>query len=172
VIVALAVFFNWSYFRPREFYSDVNDQKKLSGELWEEQQKGAILDYLPRTALPPQLPSSGAPAVVKGAGEISELRKKSNYWEFDVLKGSGSWEIEVPVFNFPNWSTNHRWSTSEKGTILIEGGGPYGYDQQPVKIEGTFDNTSVRTLGNLVTLVCLGGIGILLKYGKNRKIFE
>ena len=54
VICVAAVALNWQYFRPEHFYYGVTDAVKLSGQNFIDQQAGAILDYLPKTALEPR----------------------------------------------------------------------------------------------------------------------
>lgn len=163
LIVLLSLILNWSYFRPEKLYLDVNDEKKLSGELWEKQQKGALLDYLPKTAMEPKGPAPDSPKVIEGNADVTRLIKRSNYFEFDVKSDSGS-NVEVPVFNFPNWTIeNGRWYTAESGNIVVEGAW--------LQVRGFFNNTSTRNFANLITLLSFGGLIVIWKYGKSRKIF-
>lgn len=170
IIIALTVILNWQYFRPEHFYYNLTDRQLLSGQSFIDQQKGALLDYLPKTALEPrQLPPTG-PYVVSGEAKIENFVNKSNFWEFDVKVGKDVL-IEVPVFDFPNWTVfaNAKKIFHTNDNVL----GRIGFNL-PVgeyNIKGKFLNTPIRTLSNSVTIVSiflLLGVSI---YGKNRKIF-
>ncbi len=184
VLIFLAVVLNWSYFRPEKFYFDVDDQKKLSGELWEEQQRGAIFDYLPTTSeLRPGMPLEKALDEViylnfdpkmpyeDYAPKVVDILRTSKSWlvEIDTLKNA---EMNIPVFDFPTWEvevdgmrvkTNH---DNFLGTIK--------FSIQPGKhlIHGYFKDTSVRSVANLLTLISFGILLFLWKYGKSRKIIS
>lgn len=149
-IVVLTIPFNWRYFRPQYFYKDVTDQSKLSGDSFVEQQKGALLDYLPKTAIEPkELPEQS-----KG------FEKTSNSWELQINSEKGE-DVVVPVFYFPGWVINYPYSVNKSGTITVSV--PEGQNL----VIGKFTNTPVRTLGNSLTL--LGVVGLVYIYAKNRK---
>jgi len=162
-IMVVSVIFNWSYFRPENFLTNIDDRAKLTGDLWEAQRKGAIFDYLPVTAIEPKEPADGEPKLISGKADIFGFVKRSNYWEFEVKEGSDAWEVEVPVFQFPGWVVkNYDWSSGESGRIIIEGGGS---DQ---KIMGMLRNTGIRSFGNIITLVSIASLFIIWRYEKDR----
>ena len=163
LIVVFAVLANWNYFRPGEFYTDMNDQKKLTGELWEEQQKGAVLDYLPRTAKEPRELASGA-IVIKGEAEIRSFIKGSDFWELEANIISNEAEIELPIFNFPIWGDrvdSQGLSYGGRVTLVLEKG---------VRVSrGFFKNTIIRSAANLITLTSFGVLIYFWKYEKNKQ---
>jgi hypothetical protein len=101
LVIVLAVILNWSYFKPRVFY-EVTDGEKLSGELWDIQRQGAILDYLPKTALEPREAAQETPLIISGEVEDTYFENYSNRWKFKVVVVKDA-VIEVPVYYFPNW---------------------------------------------------------------------
>ena len=165
----LAILLNWQYFRPEHFYRDVTDASKLTGANFVDQQKGSLLDYLPKTALEPrQLPPS-APYVVMGSADISYFENRSNSWLFKVVVNKES-QIEVPVFDFPNWTVfvdGHKIPHTNKNVL-----GRIGFTL-PVgeyAVRGKLLNTPIRTFGNSLTIVSL--LSLLLIYAKGRKLFN
>ena len=169
LIVVLIIMLNWSYFKPEKFYFDINDQQKLSGKLWEEQQKAAILDYLPQGAGEPKEAASNLPKITSGKAEITEFESKSNQWRVKVNVEDKA-TIEIPVFDFPNWQVfinNQKVNHSNKNligriAIDIEKGGSY-------IVAGRFENTTIRTISNIVTAVSLLGLLGFVFYEKTRK---
>jgi hypothetical protein len=168
VICVAAVALNWQYFRPEHFYYGVTDAVKLSGQNFIDQQAGAILDYLPKTALEPRELAPTSPIIVNGSVGVKNFINKSNRWEFDadVMKDS---TIDIPVFDFPNWTVlvdNKIFPHSHNNVLgRIEITLPVG----EYHVTGDFRNTPIRTFGNLLSLASLVGLLLFLKYGKNTK---
>ena len=160
-IVVLTVLLNWQYYRPEHFYKDVTDKTKLSGQNFIAQQQGSLLDYLPKTALEPrQLPPS-EPYAVTGSADISNFENRSNSWLFKVVVKKEA-QIEVPVFDFPNWTVyvnGNRIAHDNKSSW-----GRIGFELAPgnYEISGYFQNTWPRTLGNSLTLLSLTVLLLIL----------
>lgn len=167
LIVVLAVALNWNYFRPKVFYA-INDSQKLSGGLWDIQKKGALLDYLPKTALEPRETASDTPIVRSGQAEVTNFLNRSNRWEFNATVINAS-QIELPVYYFPNWK------------VFVNGSDyPFTYDNllgrisvslEPgeYEVKGEFKNTPVRTIANLITIASAIVFTGYVIYGKNKK---
>ena len=168
-IVAFSFLFNWEYFKPREFYYSLTDSQKLSGTLWEEQQKGAILDYLPKTALEPKEQAPPGPYVVAGSAALKDYVSKSNGFSFsaDVKKSA---QVEVPIFYFPDWKVKVDGKEvpvsyqNRIGRIAIS------LEKGSHTVEGNFRNTPIRSVSNIISIVSLVSL-ILLLYGKSKKLF-
>jgi len=165
LLIALTVVLNWSYFKPREFYA-VSDVDKTTGELWETQRRGAILDYLPKTALEPREGAPISPLITSGKAAISSFENKSNRWKFNIKVLETS-IVEVPVYYFPNWEVR---VNGEKypfkydnilGRIAIE------LKQGEYKVSGNFRNTTIRNIANLITILSLVGLITIWKNYKN-----
>lgn len=156
VICVLVILLNFSYFKPEHFYN-ITDQQKLSGDSWEVQRKGAILDYLPKTALEPFEPAPSAPFVVSGKAQISNFVNKSNKFEFDANVTNNA-VIEIPVFYFPNWQV---YVNGDRYPFLYDNNisGRISLEVKPgsYKIVGKFENTLIRTLGNTITFLSFVG---------------
>lgn len=169
LLVALTVFLNWSYFKPKEFDYNISDKEKLSGKLWEIQQRASILDYLPIGAVEAKEPAKDLP-IIKGVSDIEYFKKHSNYWDLKINVKSTS-QVTLPVFDFPNWQVFktgkiYKHSKDEIGriTILLEPGQHL--------IQARFGDTLIRIFSNIVTLVSAVIILYISFYGKIRKIFK
>lgn len=164
LIIVITVLLNWNYFKPREFYS-ITDSEKLSGDLWEQQRRGAILDYLPKTALEPREAAPSLPLIISGEANVTEFKNYTNSWKFNVNVLTDS-QIDIPVYYFPNWevmvndkvySSNH---DNLLGRISINlGAGSY-------EVQGRFKNTPIRTFANTITLISVISFILWVKYKK------
>jgi len=165
-IVLLTIILNWSYFKPKEFYYDLTDQKKLSGNLWEEQQKASLLDYLPKTALKPTEPALDKPMIQSENAVVENFENKSNKWQFRV-KTETKTSIEVPIFDFPNWEVFANGQKISHSNNNFLGRIQFDLNSGNYQISGNFNNTSIRTISNMLSLIS-GGVLIFLIYGKNK----
>lgn len=167
-IILLSIYLNWEYFKPKEFYT-INDSQKLSGELWNMQTKGALLDYLPKTALEPRQQAENLPIIVEGKGEIIIFDNKSNRWFLDVnMDEKGI--VEIPVFYFPNWEVYINGRVVPFSYENILGRISLSLDEGTYKMYGKFNNTPIRVIGNALTIFGFFGlVGYYLKYEKNKK---
>lgn len=170
LIIVLSVILNWQYFRPKMFYR-VNDSEKLSGESWEIQRKGAILDYLPKTALEPREAAPEAPIIRLGKGQITDFVNHSNKWKFNAVIEEKS-EIEVPVYYFPNWevSVNKKEYPSTHDNLL--GRISVTLDAGNYLVEGRFKDTPLRTVANVLTLTSVALLISYVLYGKSQKAIK
>ena len=99
----LTIILNFTYFKPRDFYFYLTDQEKLSGKLWEEQQKSAIFDYLPKTAIESRESAQSSPILIRGKSRFENFDKNSNHFKFKSIVSEPS-RVEIPVYDFPNWT--------------------------------------------------------------------
>lgn len=148
-IIVLTIILNWSYFKPREYYN-ITDAQKLSGELWEQQRKGAILDYLPKTALEPR----------EAAATLNNFNYRSNKFTLD-LNINNETQIEIPVYYFPNWEVTIDGTKQKITHDNILGRISVKVPEGQHKIVGKFKNTPIRTVANLISLLSLV-IGVTL----------
>lgn len=165
-LIAGTIFLNWNYFKPEHFYPDMTDAQKLSGELWEDQQKAAILDYLPISAVQPRERAPSSPILRSGDAGLGNFNLKSNQWSFETQVKTVS-EIEVPVFDFPGWKV---WVNGEEfvysnknylGRISLK------LEQGNYLVEGKFLNTGLRAFSNLITIASAALLLIYVKRSKN-----
>lgn len=171
LLISLALVFNWNYFQPKYFDLTATNEQKLTGSEWERQQKAAILDYLPKTSLEPTEKAPSSPIIRSGEGKISFFDNHSNRWQFqaNIIKNA---VLEIPVLDFPNWQVKVNgkdYPFSHKnitGRIQIELP-PGGYS-----ISGQFNDTPVRKISDIITLISLLGIGGFIYYEKNHKLFK
>lgn len=154
IISLLAVVLNWYYFRPQYFYYDMTDAIKLSGQNFINQQKGSILDYLPKTALEPREPAPPNPLVIKGSATVNNFINKSNRWSFGVDVTEGS-VIDPPVFDFPDWVVRINGKEVDHARNFPTGRIEINLPPGKYVITGEFKNTPVRTASNLLSLASL-----------------
>lgn len=165
ILITITVIFNFAYFNPADIYPDADDNKKLSGNDWEFQRKASIKDYLPKTATEPMTAAPDSPQIRSGNGHISEFKNRSSYWNFKTELDRKS-EIEVPVFDFPNWKVyangnliSHQYTRQGSIKIILEKGS--------YVIQGKFTNTPLRTLANIISF---GSILILILVSSKNKL--
>ncbi|MCH7640863.1 hypothetical protein IID22_01520, partial [Patescibacteria group bacterium] len=170
-IIVLTLVLNISYFRAEEYYPAMTDEKKLSGDEFEQQSKAAILDYLPKqVGQVPQELAPNSPQVIFGEAEVSKLNKRSDFWHFDanVFSSDGA-IIRVPIFEFSDWQ------------VLVDGnpveysvsypGGVIEIDIPEGKhiVVGWFQNTPIRVIANTISLLALAAIVLFLVFAKNKR---
>lgn len=171
VILLVTIVLNWNYFRPETFFYSMTDREKLSGIEWEDQQKAAILDYLPKTAYEPREKAPDSPKIISGDAEIKDFLYYSNRWQFET-KVFKSARIEIPVFYFPDWQVkvnNLNYPQSHQNLM-----GRISIDLQPgvYIVDGHLNNTPIRNLANIISILSFGLIITLSFYGKSKKLFK
>lgn len=170
VIILLTLILNWSFFRPQGFYIGLTDQQKLSGALWTEQQRAAILDYLPKTAGEPKEAAPDYPLLVSGAATFSDYKNFTNHFQFSTLVAKPS-VVLIPIFQFPNWMVKSNGEKIPATHDNIVGRISINLTPGVYQINGKLEDTPIRTLSNVVSFLSMGLFLIILAYGKIRKIF-
>lgn len=171
LIIILTVILNWNFFKPQHFYNNLTEQEKTSGILWRIQQQAGILDYLPKTAEEPKDVAPKTPEVISGKAEVTTLNNRSNRWEFKA-KVFEKANIEVPVFDFPNWKVfvnSKDFEHSHKNRL-----GRIRVDLPPGEyiVVGKLTDTPIRIFSNVLTVItALVLIGVVI-YGKKIKFFR
>lgn len=169
VYVAITLLFanvvlNITFLNFSEYYPDMTDEKKLSGQEWEQQSKAAINDYLPIAVNnAPQNISDKMPVLISGQATVSKLDIKSSRWHFDAeVHGGETANIKVPIFDFANWEvvdngvlTDHS-AGKEDGLITV--------NLAPGKhiVVGWFKNTRLREFSNLITFAAFVSIMLFI----------
>lgn len=143
-----------SYFRFENYLPDLTDQQKLSGSAYDQQIRGALLDYLPVTS--PKIPETKAPQepqIIGGIVNTNYFDHRSNYFasEFDVYDAAGL--VQFPVTFFPGWTLYQNRAGSP---IAFDIDNDFGLITVPLTkghhlIAGFFEDTPVRRFSNLST---------------------
>jgi len=167
-LITLTVFLNWGFFKPEHFYYDISDSQKLSGKLWETQQKAAILDYLPKGAIQPREGAPYGPILRSGDAVFESFKLNSNSFEFKTRVAIPS-DIEVPVFDFPGWKVTVNDSEFKHSNQNSLGRISVHLESGEYLISGKFTNTPVRTLANLLTLFSAIVLIYFIVYGKRHQ---
>lgn len=172
VLSILTILLNWSYFKPEKFYFDMTNQKKLSGKLWEEQQKAAILDYLPQTAIEPKEVAPNKPLVTKGKADIEKFENYSNRWKFKTVIQEKNSIIEIPVFDFPNWQVKVNNQKTEHSNKNLLGRISIKFDKEgQYMVSGEFKDTNIRKISNFLSVISFVAL-IWIIYGNRQKSFK
>ena len=160
-VIAFLIASNFNYFRFEKYFPDMTDAAKLTGAGYDNQIRGALLDYLPQTSQKiPETKAPSAPLILAGEVNTNYFDRRSNYFssEFDVYTDSA--EIQFPVMDFPGWTVYQN-----RRAIPIEFDNNNDYGLITVKlakghhlIQGFFENTPLRTTSNLITF----GSGLIL----------
>lgn len=167
IAVLTTVLLNWQFFKPDKFFYSLKEQDLFSGENWDFQRRGAIVDYLPVGAKEPKQPAPEKPLVLKGKAEIKNFVNKSNYWRFEISVFEDSL-VEVPVFDFPNWQISVDGGKIEHSLTDVLGDIQIDIKRGKYLVEGKFENTPIRILSNILTLFSLATVLYFVTYGKNK----
>lgn len=168
ILIVITVYLNWAYFKPNIFFLNLSDQEKLSGQLWQEQQRASIFDYLPVGAIEPKEQASNKPMIESGNSEVLYFKKKSNSWEgkFNVKSEA---LIELPIYDFPNWKVYEGAKEIEHMRSAYLGRIVFKLKPGQHSLKGKLTDTEVRVVSNWITILS----GILIVYifyhGKYRK---
>lgn len=140
ILISFVVLINFNFFRPDIWYK-TSDIELITGERWIEQTRASIGDFWPKDAGP--IPSEYAP---KESDEFKLIEKKSNLLVYETK--SDQLITNFPVNDFPGWEK----IIHENRAVFV------------------FKNTIVRTVGNVISVITLIGVGVYLikskKYAK------
>lgn len=152
ILTLLAIFFNFSYFRPEKFI-EINDQELLSGKNWEKQIKRSIFDYLPIYAKePPADLASNRYQILTGDSKVLDFKEGSNWLSFRTETNTHT-IIRLSQYYFPDWKIfvdgkeiKVEYKNNSLGLMtIILGKGTH-------KIEGRLYDTSIRSISNYLTI--------------------
>ena len=172
--IILLVALNFGYFRFGRLLPEMTDSIKLSGGEFANQSKAALLDYLPKssTAIPQEI-APDSPQILTGRVSINYFDKRTAYFssEFDIYTDSAT--IQFPVVYFPGWELHQNRSPevmkfeydNDLGLITVELTAGHHL------VQGFFENTPIRTVGNLLTFISALGLltWCIFTYEKNKQ---
>jgi len=171
--IILLISLNFGYFKFGRLQPEMTDEIKLTGSEFANQQKAALLDYLPKSSESiPQEIAPISPEIVSGSVSVNYFDNRTAYFssEFDIYSPTAT--IRFPVVYFPGWELHHNRSADKMnfqydnslGLITVE------LKSGHHLIQGFFENTPIRTAGNLITF--LSAVSLLtwciLSYEKNK----
>jgi hypothetical protein len=165
----IILIFNLKFFTPKSWLS-VSDEYYLTGSVWQAELTASIFDYLPIYAkLPPPSQAPETPEILTGNAIFTNYFKGSNY-QTGNLKVEKESVVRLPLFDFPGMTVylndkvvphvNNNCSGEPFCMGLITFNAPVGEYAFRVKLE----NTPVRTMGNIISLVTL--VGVVLVFAK------
>lgn len=173
LILVVAVFLLYGgFFRPQKWL-DLSDTEKFSGLYWEKQLTISIFDYLPIYAkLPPTKKAPLYPDVLEGEAEFKSYQKGSDNQKGAVLVEEEA-QLRLPLFDFPGMQVKANGSVIEhrhndcRGEEFCLGLVNFYLPKGEHLIEARLGNTPIRSLGNIITLISLGTLGVI--FYKSRK---
>lgn len=167
--VILAVVFNWSYFQPEHFYPNLKDPEKLSGEMWEQQSRAVILDYLPKKSPEPKEPAPQKPVITSGQANIGSFDKHSDFWKTEVQVLDTA-IIEMPIFDFPNWRVDINGVRSNYSADNYMHRVSVKLAPGDYVIKGHLEDTQIRGVANAITLTSLMILVFVIFYQRAKVI--
>lgn len=165
---------HFSFFRPIEWL-DISDQQKFSADPWEKQLTISIFDYLPIYAkLPPNKKAPELPDTLEGNVQFLNYQKGSNYQvgEMDVANEA---LIRLPLFDFPgmavymNGNKINHWHDDCRNQEYCLGLITFKLPAGKHNVKAVLENTPIRSLGNIITLVSIFIVAGLFFPKKNYK---
>ena len=156
---------NFNYFQPSGYLPNLTDNDKLSGESWDQQRRGAMLDFLPQTVQTYDVTLPESPVIIDPElGRYENFIRRSDNFSVDVfLFSSEPTTVSFAVYDFPiwqlvDWLTNTELPVTHDNdfgliTIELQGEGKH-------IIQGWFRNTPIRKIGNTITLLSLASLVI------------
>ena len=161
IILALsAVAYSWTYFLPQTGHmGTLTDSEKLSGKAWDLQQTAGIYDYLPATAkTAPKAPQTSIAEVMEGEASLSGLDQGTYWGLFNAKVEDEKAVVRIGMFDFPGMQVSidgkvvdhYIPDTEEWGRMYVD------VPQGEHKVYVQLLNTPVRTISNIISLVCWG----------------
>jgi hypothetical protein len=145
----------------------LDEKEKFSGAAWELQQTAGIYDYLPVTAkTAPKSPRKELVENMKSSDvKITNVTEGTNWASFDYFASEDS-TLRINTMDFPRWQAKldgnniakYIPDTEEWGRIYIDV--PAGQH----KVDLNLENTPVRTISNIISLLAWFSLIPLLFY--------
>lgn len=167
LLVLLTIGFNYSSFRP-DIWHTVSDRDFFSGSSWDANRE-AHKDYWPKSAgAPPVSLNYSQMEFVSGSGELTQadLGAHVNKYQINVLEKA---RVRFPIVYFPGWKA---YLDAKPTTVLPDGDLGLMALDLPMgdhAVELRFTNTTPRIIGNSISLLTIGILGIWIS--KNRRLF-
>lgn len=175
--IVLVIILHGSFFAPKEWLY-ISDTEKFSGTSWEKQLTISIFDYLPIYAkLPPNKKAPELPETLEGQVEFKNYVKGSDFQKGEIeVKEKAI--LRIPLFDFPgmqvmvdgkkvnHWHDDCRYQEYCLGLITFDVG------EGIHKFEARLNDTPVRSISNLVTIISIGVlIYVFYLSKKDEKVF-
>lgn len=151
VMVIGVVALNFNFFRPESFVYKT-DAEVLSGKSWENAITRSNFEYLPIFAkAPPPSPAIARYTILSGDAFVRNFKQGSDWMSFDVNAKNLTF-LQLSQYYFPNWKI-----TVDNKPVSINYQNPLGLmsiflDPGSHHVTARLHNTSIRTIGNLLTL--------------------
>lgn len=160
LIIVIAIL-NLGYFKEDIWFSHLTDQQKLTSPNFINQSGMGLKDYWPKFGR--NFPTQFAPSQPWSDQNITinQFSKNSRQVTAGLVVNSSSATVTLPLVYFPSWRSNKSFSI-EPNLGLIQFNLPQGQHQ----INLQFQNTPIRTIANLISLLSLPAFLIYVKKTK------
>ncbi|MBI4039705.1 hypothetical protein HY388_02650 [Candidatus Daviesbacteria bacterium] len=173
VVAALGVIIlNYQYFKPAtRFY--VDDNERLSGELWRFAITSGIFDYLPKDAkFPPAAAPSEQVEVLSGDVRVENYASGSASVRFLTKSNQGA-RVRMALYEFPTWDVKIDGKNTSHGPGGDLGRITFNIPPGDHSVSIKLIDTPVRTITNLVSLAAwLTFVGFLIALFKKPKFLD
>ncbi len=143
------------FFKPKEWLF-INDTEKFSGQNWIKEITASIYDYLPAAAKKaPDFEAKKEPVFVGGGGVILGGKKGTNWQDWDVKVDSTTANLQLQVYDFPNWQVLVDGEKSAINSDNKHGLITVSLASGNHKISGKLMDTPIRTISNVISLAAL-----------------
>jgi hypothetical protein len=175
-----------SFFQGHD-WKKITDEEKFSGTSWNKQLTISIFDYLPIYAeLPPIQAAPAKPEILEGKVDIGDWYKGSD-WQHGRINVEEDSLIRLPLFDFPGMTVKvaqnddlgkvvepyqviEHWNNDCRGQEFCLGLITFKLPTGRYSVDVHLDNTPVRIIGNISTIVAILICSILVwKLYKERK---
>ena len=162
-LFVLLIILNFNFFRFERYLPNLTDQIALTGDNFSVMQMTGVSDYLPTSSkIIPTTIGDKHPTFSSDRVEIINFEIRSNYLysEFNLYEDNIT--VTFPVVYYPGWEIH---LNRQPGLFPITYDNDLGLITVKLNrghhiIQGFFENTPNRTIGNLITFV--SGLGILI----------
>lgn len=176
VIILTPFILHSSFFQPRDWFN-ISDADKFSNLSWEKQLTISIFDYLPIYAkLPPNKKAPLLPETLDGEVRYINYKKGSDFQvgEIEVKKAA---TLRLPLFDFPGMEVKidgnriSHWHNDCRNQQYCLGLITFPVPEGKHKITVQLKDTTVRTLGNIITITCISLAGGFFLFKRHEKAF-
>jgi hypothetical protein len=173
-LIAGILILNWNYFKPEKM-GPLTDTEKFSAAAWELQQTAGIYDYLPKTAeTAPKEPRKDLAEFVTGRGEVGEAKEGTNHFTFSVKVDSTKASLRINTLMYPAWTI---WVNGEEYRTYVDKNEKWGrfyidLDKGSYEISGKLENTTLRIVSNVISLIAWLGLFGFLIYRNKKNVWK
>lgn len=173
VVIIFSIAVNYHHFSFVSLDRSISDEKELIGYRFDTQSLSAVADYLPLSSkVTPETLAPKTIELISGNANVNYFEKRSNYFSAEIEVYSDNAKAIVPITYFENWriyfnggQKAEKITTGEKyGEMIID------ISKGKTLVQGYFENTKIREIGNLLTFLSFTVILVIFLLNKNENV--